>query len=498
MRILELLFIITTSILCSADPRGEELNFTVIIFIGLSILVLHLVTQQSRWQLIPCFISYFLITNEFLLFYSEEFDLSSPAHYIADALVFLTLASCVIFPIPELPTPTGPWRVGTITHHWVLHQTLKKGYLTEETFEHDHTLFMKIWYPCDVQGEVKTAPYWVLPGNDIYKEPLTNHTGFGSFDEKIPFLTSHIWSLTKCHSVYGVPLSGQLKKYPILYYSHGQGSLPEKNTAIAEDLASHGYIVCSAYHRDFEKQWPGPVHRRQSEVRDVLDMLEIMNIDKDTPIGPNVVPGNGMSPSREGIKGMFFGKLDLDKGVGVWGHSFGGMASIFLASDNVITDAVDSCAYVSCCVGMDPWMEPILLNNMPKLNKPLMLICSDLWLSKDRDLEKLDKLPNKSSSVTYRVTMENTCHYNFGDSSFLLTSIFGSILIPKRFLIESQEGKFPLFGPADPVKVHQEVKLIIKSFFATHLQTPDKAKGEVVEIKSKPNVYKVSIIDHQD
>jgi hypothetical protein len=76
--------------------------------------------------------------------------------------------------------------------------------------------------------------------------------------------------------------------------------LPEKNTAIAEDLASHGYIVCSVYHRDFDKTWPGPVHRRQSELRAALDHLDEMNQNKDLEIAANIDPGVGIDKTKSG------------------------------------------------------------------------------------------------------------------------------------------------------------------------------------------------------
>jgi hypothetical protein len=70
---------------------------------------------------------------------------------------------------------------------------------------------------------------------------------------------------------------------------------------------------------------------------------------------------------------------------------------------------------------------------MNPMNKPLMLLCSDLWLSKNEDLKKLTELGTKAQNVVYRVTVKGTSHYNFGDSFYLLQSMLGPILIPSRY-----------------------------------------------------------------
>ncbi len=90
------------------------------------------------------------------------------------------------------------------------------------------------------------------------------------------------------------------RKVTSLSHTPNTSSLPEKNTAISEDLASHGYIVCSGYHRDFDKHWPGPVHRRQSELRAALDMLEQMNDNDELEVAPHVIPGEGLDPKKKG------------------------------------------------------------------------------------------------------------------------------------------------------------------------------------------------------
>ena len=44
------------------------------------------------------------------------------------------------------------------------------------------------------------------------------------------------------------PLLAGAKELPTLFYSHGYGSFLSQNSALMEDLASHGYVVYSVQH----------------------------------------------------------------------------------------------------------------------------------------------------------------------------------------------------------------------------------------------------------
>ena len=239
-----------------------------------------------------------------------------------------------------LPAPTGPFAVGRMICDWSDDATLDT--LAPEPGTKREVLVW-IWYPAALGQSGAVVDDYVPPAVAAVVESI--RTGiFG-------FLTKDV-SKVHAHSLRNAGVSPQQQSYPLLILRGGASSEVWNYSTIAEDLASHGYIVAGldAPYRTGVVVFPdGRVVRRRSEnnpelcegkagpeldhclnrilsawttdMAFVLDRLQTLNIS---------------DPS-----GKFTGRLDMTR-VGVFGHSFGGtQAAQFCSQDSRRKAGVD-------------------------------------------------------------------------------------------------------------------------------------------------------------
>ena len=130
-----------------------------------------------------------------------------------------------------LPNPTGPYAVGRVSYDWV-------DPWRAETFApreagaraSKREIMVWLWYPATPGPDAPTGAY--LPGH------------WGKVLERVrgPFLWQRFDSI-RVHAVPEAPVSTAQPSYPVLIFSTGYGRLPTDYTVLAEDLASHGYVV---------------------------------------------------------------------------------------------------------------------------------------------------------------------------------------------------------------------------------------------------------------
>jgi predicted dienelactone hydrolase len=84
---------------------------------------------------------------------------------------------------------------------------------------------------------------------------------------------------------------------------------------LGEYLASNGFIVFVVYHSDKDKRHPGPFRKRKIELQRVAELLLKLNTQSEVQLS---------DVTKTISHNIFFDKMDLSKGVGIVGHSFGG------------------------------------------------------------------------------------------------------------------------------------------------------------------------------
>lgn len=309
-----------------------------------------------------------------------------------------------------LPIPTGPFAVGRALYDWSDDETLDTLAPLPGT---KRELLVWIWYPSEPRQSTTMDDYL----------PATLRTAVernrGALNNR--FLTRDL-SKVHAHSVSNSDVSPLQPLYPVVIIRAG-GSLGVWNySTLAEDLASHGYVVVGfdAPYRTSVVVFPdGRVFERRpennpelfsgaelervgekllaawtSDTKFVLDRLEQLNASD--------------------VTGKFKGRLDMTR-VGVFGHSFGGAtAAQFCSQDS------------RCKAGID--LDGSLHGSVIQagLHQPFMFLMSgegDFSSNAEvvqvyADIQSVyDRLPVDSR---LRVSIRGANHFTFTDDGALL------------------------------------------------------------------------------
>ena len=220
-----------------------------------------------------------------------------------------TMALWELRPV-HLPELTGPYEVGTVSHH--LTDESRDETFTPDEPNDKRELMVQFWYPADAAegaepGLLSSLADWVARAREssyYVQVPVVYWDG-------VPRITAN--------ALPDAPLAGAEMRYPVLIYSHGHTASPAWQTYTIEELASHGYIVMGIYHPYNPSAMRFPDGRivtnnglgtddfagiHTHDVRFVLDQLEALN------------QGNSFDD-------MFADRLDLSR-TGVFGLSLGG------------------------------------------------------------------------------------------------------------------------------------------------------------------------------
>ena len=218
-----------------------------------------------------------------------------------------------------LPMPTGPHSVGRVSYDYVDHARFDI-YAGNPQARRELVLF--VWYPASPQATAEFAPY--LPS---------------AWAPTAEFLGINVAGL-RTHAVPDVSIAADSAAYPVLLLSPS-GFPPLMLSAIAEELASHGFVVVgvnhtfettvtafadgrvaamnpaatggalglqAGSHAEIFRQRASVCEYKAADLASVADQLENLNTD---PIE------------------RFTGRLDLAR-LGAFGHSFGGNAALEL------------------------------------------------------------------------------------------------------------------------------------------------------------------------
>jgi dienelactone hydrolase len=312
-----------------------------------------------------------------------------------------------------LPTPTGTFAVGRALYDWADDETLDTLAPVPGT---KRELLVWIWYPSAAGQPVAMDDY--LPAQ--MQAAAKPNGGL------LRLLTRDL-AKVHGHSSRDSDVSPQPRSYPVVIMRAGASAEVWNYSTLAEDLASHGYVVVGfdAPYRTYSVVFPdGRVMRRTPEnnpelcedqeqaqqarcvnkvltawtadIAFVLDQLERLNVS-----GPT---------------GKFSGRLDMTR-VGVFGHSFGGaQAAQFCSLDS------------RCKAGID--VDGSLHGNVIQagIHKPFMFLLSGQGdFSSDAEIRQIqadiqsvyDRLPEDGR---LRISIRGANHFLFSDDGALLKS----------------------------------------------------------------------------
>ena len=312
-------------------------------------------------------------------------------------------------PLPDL---SGSYKVGRTTYVW-RDETRVNPYAPVAATKQD--LAVWIWYPAAPTTSPRKSEY--LP--EYWSRALVRHEGF-----ILGRLLSRDLTRVEVHSWSDADVSSEQAMYPVVILRAGGGALSSDYTTLAEDLASHGYIVVSfdapyrtvitafpdgrvalrAAGGDFDRMPSSATQRLVTQLmrawiadfKFVLDQLQELNANDRT--------------------GRFKGKFDMQR-VGIAGHSLGGATAAQFCHDDP-----------RCTAGIDIDGMPFGNVIQDGLHQPFFFLMSDHSKESgsepqtvERNIESIyDHVPE---GKRWGMTIAGANHFTFSDQMFTKSPI---------------------------------------------------------------------------
>lgn len=147
------------------------------------------------------------------------------------------VAAIVMFPVFQLPKPSGEHAVGVRTFE--LADASRPG-LFNAPAGAPRRLLVRVWYPAGDTSGLHQRPYFTQRESETTARTMGEAVGFPQFFAYVKHVRTNSWE--------DAPLMAGAARLPVVFYSHGYTSFLGQNTALMEDLASHGYVVFSVQH----------------------------------------------------------------------------------------------------------------------------------------------------------------------------------------------------------------------------------------------------------
>ena len=242
-------------------------------------------------------------------------------------------------------------------------------------------------------------------------------------------------SLVRAHSVLEAAVSPVEATYPVVLMKSGIGALATDYTTLAEDLASHGYVVVGsdAPYSAFIVVFPdGRVATRtpagnpsedipETERERVANQL-IPVWAADTQFEVNQLERLNVADPNDPM-GKFRGRLNL-KALGIFGHSFGGATAAQFCHDDR-----------RCKAGINLDGAPFGTVVQEGLHQPFAFFLSDHSKEPNAEslpiLTRIQSICERDKGGCQQMTLRGSGHFNFSDQSLLkdhsLAQIFGAV-----------------------------------------------------------------------
>lgn len=414
--------------------------------LALIITLIHFAVEGYRWQMVPLYAltSFLGITSLLKIF--GAVDWKPIASVLTLILVALATVLPTLLPVPRIPTPSGPYPVGTFISE-LTDDSRNELYSGKDE---PRRFMIQVWYPAEVSDTDERAPW--MANADIFAPAIATYINLPSF-----FL-DHL-SLVKIPAFKDAKVAESGAPFPVILFSHGWNGFNAQNTGQALELASRGYVVIGIQHT----------------YGAVVTVFEDGSI---APNNPNALPADANDPNYEVVarklvyqwagdlgytldilsnsdtelSKRFSNKLDLNN-IGVYGHSTGGGAAIQFCGTDPRCKAV---------LGMDPFMRPVSAEVIASgVSQPSFFMFSQGWAddTDSKNNQLFNKFyPNVSNSLG-AISIDGTKHYDFSD-------------IPLLSPIAPQLG---LKGPLNGKRVTEIVNTYLIDFFEQTLRENQSA-----------------------
>jgi dienelactone hydrolase len=361
----------------------------------------------------------------------------------------------------SLPEPTGPNAVGRVSYEWV---NAAESDPLAPTAGAKREVVAWIWYPAKATASSERAEY--LPA--AWRAALSKYIG-----PVIGLLTRDM-AKVHAHSFADAEVLGAQQAYPVVLMRAGLGALTTDYTTLAEDLASHGYVVVGfdAPYRTLTVVFSdGRVVTRRAEdnpetlssaaAEKLAERLLVLWCDDAKFMTDQLERLNAGEGDRK-----FRGRLDLEK-LGMFGHSFGGaQAAEFCHED------------ARCKAAIDIDGRPFGKVSEEGLQRPFLFLMSDHHgEEKDAESQRIieqieaiyNRLPAKEGAL---VTIRGTNHFSFSDQ----------ILLKNQMVIGTARF-FGVGGNTDGRRGLQIAAAYVSAFFDRYLKGAPEGEWKKLQMR---------------
>lgn len=308
-----------------------------------------------------------------------------------------------------LPYPSGTFAVGRTLLTWRV-TTSASTILKPETAS---TLLAWIWYPADAPLlPAAVAEYLPIP----WKAAINQHAG-----TLVSNILTRDLSVVRTHSIPDAELSRREQSYPIVLLRAGLAAETASYTSLAEDLASHGYVVVGIDAPDrtmvvvlpdgtvIERTPENDADRYRGPQKEQVAIRLVTAWSTDLSSSMDQLEHlNASDPTHR-----FQGHLDIQR-VGVVGHSLGGATALQFCRDDT-----------RCKAGVDLDGAPLGGVISTGVRQPFMFLLSDHTGESDAPEVQAhidaiyDRLPADQRKI---LTIQGANHFGFSDDGAFLKS----------------------------------------------------------------------------
>lgn len=359
-------------------------------------------------------------------------------------VVFLVVVWLDHWRSTELLPPTGRYPVGRANLIWSDQAVDTRAPRPDERRE----IVAWVWYPATTpSGESTYGEY--LPA--AWRQALVEHTSALLSD-----LFQRDLSRVQAHSFQDADVSAGQRTYPVVLLRGGHTALVAAYTTLAEDLASHGYVVVGvdAPYRTFVVVLPdrGPIERTdnnnvervsgQAAVDRATELVGAWSADMRFAVDQL----ERLNASDAGSR--FSGRLDLSR-LGAFGHSLGGAETLQFCHDDP-----------RCKAGIDIDGAPFSNVVHEGLSQPFLFLMSDHANEVDPESRRIranfsELLGRLAPEHTERLTIRGATHFGFADDTKSPIAVGLMDLIAHKM---------------DPPRQLSISRECIRTFFDIHLQ----------------------------
>jgi dienelactone hydrolase len=287
------------------------------------------------------------------------------------------------------------------------------------------------------------------------------------------------WAATASHAHTGAP--AQPVRRPVLLYSPGGADPRTVGTSVAQELASHGFVVVSVDHPGdaSEVEFPGTTAYRslpyritvfrddpRKDPRIARTMIDARIADLRFVLDELAALASGRNPDAAGrpLPQHLGRALDLRR-VGCYGHSAGGTAVAQAMYDEPrIRAAVNLEGYLNYPPDSPHQHGELYPVARYGVGRPLMLLGTDGFIGADDAKRELDFSWSAmlAHGCTRRQQIDHAMHWVFTDYAATAPQLQAAGLM-------TAEARLALVGAIEPAVSVPTVRRHLRSFFARHL-----------------------------